>query len=133
MEDPGARSRLAVAAALQHPHPVTHVAHGAARVDRVASNRRVARDAQGRVRAMRLSSCTDPELIALPEGTIDPELQTLAFYGEDGRKVVAAHYYATHPMSFYRDQLEDYLSGLHLKAESRSRHLRARTASVPHI
>lgn len=97
------RAREAVSAALQRPRAVTHVAHGTARVDRVASNRRVARDAAGRVRAMRLSSCTDPELIALPEGTIDPELQTLAFLGPDGRKVLAAHYYATHPMSFYRD------------------------------
>lgn len=97
------RVRVAAERALDDPIPVTHVAHGAAKVDRVASNRRVARDAHGRVRAMRLSSCTDPELTALPEGTIDPELQTLAFYAADGRKVVAAHYYATHPMSFYRD------------------------------
>ena len=97
------RGARAVRAARRELRHVTHVAHGQARVDRVASNRRVARDAQGRVRAMRFSSCTDPELIALPAGTIDPDLQTLAFFDDSGRKVVSAHYYATHPMSFYRD------------------------------
>jgi hypothetical protein len=82
---------------------VTHVAHARAAVKDVASNRRVARDADGRVTAMRASSCTDPALIALPRGTVDPWLQTVAYYGDDGRKLVACHYYATHPMSFYRD------------------------------
>lgn len=97
------RARKAVRAALRSPQSVTHVAHGRARVEKVASNRRVARDAQGRVTEMRASSCTDPKLISLPRGTIDPWLQTVAFYGPKGRKLVACHYYATHPMSFYRD------------------------------
>ncbi|MES2694879.1 MAG: hypothetical protein V4773_15515, partial [Verrucomicrobiota bacterium] len=82
---------------------VTHIAHGEAIVDRVASNRRVARDAAGRVTALRRSFCSDPALIALPEGKIDPTLQTLAFYDDEGRKFVACHYYATHPMSYYED------------------------------
>jgi hypothetical protein len=98
-----ARATEAVKAALPRAQRVTQVAHSRAQVARVASNRRVARDAAGRVTAMRASSCTDPALIALAEGTIDPWLQTLAWYGENGRKIVAAHYYATHPMSFYRD------------------------------
>lgn len=97
------RARDAIHAALPRAQRVTHVAHGAAPVEKVASNRRVARDASGHVTAMRRSSCTDPALIALPEGTIDPTLQTLAFYGDDGRKLVVCHYYATHPMSFYED------------------------------
>jgi hypothetical protein len=98
-----ARAQHTVRAALQLPQRITHVAHGEAKVERVASNRRVARDAAGRVRALRGSACRDPELIALPEGVIDPMLQTVAFYGEGGRKLVACHYYATHPMSFYQD------------------------------
>lgn len=97
------RAQQAVHAAIQTPRRITHVAHGSAAVQNVASNRRVDRDAKGRVRTMRLSACSDPALIALPEGTIDPELQTIAFYDEDGEKVVACHYYATHPMSYYRD------------------------------
>lgn len=97
------RAQAALRAALPLARRVTHLAHGSARVEQVASNRRVYRDAAGRVIAMRRSFCTDPAIAALPEGTIDPDLQTVAFYGEDGRRLVACHYYATHPMSFYED------------------------------
>ncbi len=98
-----ARGQAAVRSALRAPRRVTHVAHGSAVVHEVASNRRVARDAAGRVTAMRLSTCNDPALTALPEGTIDPELQSIALYDDDQRPIVVAHYYATHPMSYYRD------------------------------
>ena len=53
-----------------------------------------------RVGKMRGSSCRDVALIALPEGLIDPLLKTVAFY-EGDKKIVACHYYATHPMSHY--------------------------------
>lgn len=97
------RADEAVRAALQNPQRITRIAHGSAPVRQVASNRRVQRDASGRVSEMRFSACQDPVLIAAPEGTIDPDLQTVAFYGEDGGPIVACHYYATHPMSYYRD------------------------------
>ncbi len=88
--------------AVGRAQPVTHVACGQARVEQVAGNRRVSRDAAGRVLAMRGSSCRDPQLRALPEGLIDPWLKTVAFYS--GReKIAACHYYATHPMSYYGD------------------------------
>jgi hypothetical protein len=54
----------------------------------------------GKVGKMRGSSCRDAELIALPEGLIDPLLKTVAFYSGN-EKIVACHYYATHPMSHY--------------------------------
>lgn len=95
-------ARTAVGAALKTARPVTHVAHGVARVESVASNRRVARDATGRVIKMRGSSNKDAALNALPEGVIDPNLRTVAFFDRD-RKIAACHYYATHPMSFYGD------------------------------
>lgn len=95
-------ARVALSAALPTARAVTHVAAGHARIEQVASNRRVSRDAGGRVKAMRGSSCKDPALAALPEGTIDPLLRTLAFF-ERGRKIVSCHYYATHPMSYYGD------------------------------
>jgi hypothetical protein len=94
------RARSAVKAALPKARLVTHVAQGEGRVEKVASNRRVALDAQGRVRKMRGSSCRDAELIAMPEGLIDPLLKTVAFY-DGAEKLVACHYYATHPMSHY--------------------------------
>jgi hypothetical protein len=92
------RGRAAVKAAA--PRTITHVAQGEGRVEKVASNRRMAIGPDGKVGAMRGSSCAVPELIALPEGLIDPLLKTVAFY--DGHeKVVSCHYYATHPMSHY--------------------------------
>ncbi len=96
------QGRQAIAEALKKAAPLTHIAHGQAKVDQVASNRRVFRDENGRVQAMRGSSCRDPKLIALPDGLIDPWLKTVAFYHGE-RKLAACHYYATHPMSYYGD------------------------------
>jgi hypothetical protein len=94
------RARDAVKAALPNARPLTHVAHGEGRVIEVAGNRRLALGPDGKVRKMRGSSCKDPELIALPEGLIDPMLKTVAFY-DGSEKVASCHYYATHPMSHY--------------------------------
>ncbi len=94
--------RKAVRQAVARPQRVTQVATGQGQVEKVASNRRVFRDEKGNVRAMRGSSCRDPALCALPEGTIDPMLKTVAFYDGE-RKLAALHYYATHPMSYYGD------------------------------
>jgi len=96
------RAQDAVRAALPRAEPVTHVAFAAAPVREVGANRRVARGADGRVTAMRGSSCRDPRLLALPEGEIDPLLRTIAYYSGD-RKLAACHTYATHPMSYYGD------------------------------
>jgi hypothetical protein len=96
------RDRLAAAAgaSLATARPLTHVARGAAPVEQIAGNRRVLLDAAGKVVRMRGSSCRDAELIALPEGLIDPQLRTVAFYSGETR-VAACHYYACHPMSHY--------------------------------
>jgi hypothetical protein len=96
------RGRKAVADGLKRARRVTHVATGKAKVDRVAGNRRVHRDANGKVLAMRGSSCKSEMLRGLPEGPIDPWLRTVAFFDKDV-KVAACHYYATHPMSYYGD------------------------------
>ena len=96
------RARKSVAAGVKQARRVTHVAAGQARVEKVASNRRVYRDAAGKVLTMRGSSCRDPKLQALPEGLIDSWLKTVAFYDKDA-KIAACHYYATHPMSYYGD------------------------------
>ncbi len=96
------RGQQAVRQSLEDARRITHVAGGRGRVEQVASNRRVHRDDSGRVLAMRGSSCRDEKLRALPEGTIDPWLKTVAFYDGD-RPLAALHHYATHPMSFYAD------------------------------
>ncbi len=96
------RAQAAVEVGLKQARPVTAIAHGEARVHQVASNRRVARGENGQILKMRGSSCRDEALRALPEGTIDPYLKTVAFYDGDA-KIAACHYYATHPMSYYGD------------------------------
>jgi len=96
------RGAAAVRDCPPHAQPITHVAHGQAAVPEIAANRRVDRDAHGLVQKMRGSACTDPELIALPEGKIDPSLRTVAYFSGP-TKIVSCHYYATHPMSYYRD------------------------------
>ena len=91
----------AITGALKSPRPVTHVAHSQAKVDRVASNRRFV-GPDGTIVDWRGSASKNPKHKELPEGLIDPNLKTVAFY-EGDRKLVACHYYATHPMSYYGD------------------------------
>ena len=95
------RARVAVAAALRHVRPLTHIAAGTSTVEQVASNRRIL-GPDGKLQSWRGSSCRDAALRALPEGLIDSTLRTVAFF--DGpHKIAACHYYATHPMSYYGD------------------------------
>jgi hypothetical protein len=98
------RGAAAVRKSLSTAQAVTHVGQGEAKVDQVASNRRIYRDTYGVIKAMRGSSCKDPKLRAMTEGIIDPMLKTVAFYNGD-KKIAACHYYATHPMSYYGDGL----------------------------
>ncbi len=94
------RAREAVKTALPKSQRITHIATGESKVEKVASNRRVEIGPDGKVMRMRGSSCKDADLVAMPEGLIDPQLKSVAFY--DGRKkILACHYYATHPMSHY--------------------------------
>lgn len=85
---------------LRSPQSVTHLGLGQAKVEQVASNRRVAR-ADGRIVYDRYSaSAGDPRLRDAPEGEIDPYLKTISFWNGD-RPLLALHCYATHPMSYY--------------------------------
>ncbi|MHC4399607.1 MAG: hypothetical protein ACYTG0_08000 [Planctomycetota bacterium] len=95
----------AVSKSLDHWHPFDSVGTGQARVDRVASTRRVKVEG-GRIR-VRWSACRDPGLRAEPEGTIDPYLKTVTLAHAD-KPLVRLHYYATHPQSFYGDPRASY-------------------------
>jgi len=86
--------------AMSQSKPITHISTGQAEIEKVASNRRVMKDANGKVETMRGSSCTDEKLRDLPEGLIDPFLKTIGFWNGD-TLLAAMHYYATHPMSYY--------------------------------
>jgi hypothetical protein len=79
---------------------VTHCGWGAAEVKRIASNRRIF-GPDGKVRAVRYTTCADPELRTEPEGVIDPELSMLSFWNGD-KPLAVLSYYACHPQSYYR-------------------------------
>jgi hypothetical protein len=88
----------AVASALFHLQPFTHVGVGQAKVEQFASTRRVV-GSDGKVQ-VRFSSTKDPALRAAPEGRIDPWLKTVTFF--DGETpLLRLHYYASHPQSHY--------------------------------
>jgi hypothetical protein len=91
--------REAVRIAMSESVPLTHIATGEAQVDRVASNRRIM-GLKGVVVSQRGSSSKDPAHHEFPEGLIDPQLKTVAFFSGES-KVVSCHYYACHPMSHY--------------------------------
>ncbi len=91
----------AVKASLARTAPFDHVGTGQARVEQVASSRRIL-GPDGKVRFVRYSATRDPAVRAEPEGLIDPWLKTLSFWDGD-RPRAALHYYATHPMSYYGD------------------------------
>jgi hypothetical protein len=91
----------AVRAALARTTRVTHFGVGKAKVEEVASNRRVL-GPDGKVKFTRTSATKSAEARAAPEGLIDPWLRTLSFWNGE-RPVAALHYYATHPMSYYGD------------------------------
>jgi len=95
--------RVAAAAqnALRQTTAWTHIGIGQARINQVASNRRIV-GPDGRVRATRTSATRDAKIRAEPEGLIDPFLKTLSFWNGN-QALVAMHYYATHPMSYYGD------------------------------
>jgi hypothetical protein len=89
----------AIRQAIPQAPPITHVGLGQAKVEKVASNRRVL-GPEGKVKITRWSKTTDPAAIAAPEGLIDPYLKLVSFWNED-QPVAALTYYATHPQSYY--------------------------------
>jgi hypothetical protein len=93
------RTADAARAALAQTRRFTHVGTGKAKVEQVASNRRVL-GPDGKVKYTRTSATRNAVARAEPEGLIDPWLRTLSFW--DGETPLAAlSYYATHPMSYY--------------------------------
>ena len=94
------RTGKALREGLKQANRITHLGVGQAKVDKVASNRRVVRE-DGSVTYGRGSSSGGHKYYReAPDGLIDPWLKTISFW--DGEKPVAAvHAFATHPMSYY--------------------------------
>jgi hypothetical protein len=94
------RLEIAVRSSLVHTQPITHVGYGEAKVQKVASNRRIL-GKDGKVRATRYTATADPALRAEPEGLIDPMVSVISFWNAD-KPVAVLSFYATHPQSYYR-------------------------------
>lgn len=78
---------------------ITDLGFGEAKVEKVASNRRIL-GKDGKVKLGRMSKSKNPKAINAPEGTIDPFLKCVSFWNHD-KPVAVLTYYATHPMSYY--------------------------------
>jgi hypothetical protein len=76
---------------------VTHVGAGRAKVERVASNRRVPRP-DGSIEVRFSGASKDDALARAPEGLVDPWLRTITFYNQN-KPLARLHYYATHPQT----------------------------------
>lgn len=100
-----AKMAAAVKAAVERLKPVDSVGIGGAKVERVASSRRIITP-DGKFHG-RMSGTTNPKLQALPEGRIDPVLSTITL-ARDGKPQARLHYYATHPQTFYGDGRASY-------------------------
>jgi hypothetical protein len=120
-------SRVATAAkqAAMNPESVTHISMGQAKVDKIASNRRIL-GPDGKVLHTRYTATADPEIRAFPAGVIDPYLKTIAFYNGDHPLAVLT-YYATHPQSYYRTKTA------HPDFPGMAREARQAELGIPHI
>jgi hypothetical protein len=94
------RTADALKASLPKARSFTHIGTGSAKVEEVASNRRIVVD--GKVKFTRTSATKDENVRKEPEGLIDPFLRTLSFWNKQ-KPVAALHTYACHPMSYYGD------------------------------
>jgi hypothetical protein len=88
-----------VAVASVNTTEVTHIGFGEARVEKVASNRRIL-GADGKVAHSRWSSKNDSVTIAAPEGLVDPWLKCVSLWN-NAKPIAVITYYACHPQSYY--------------------------------
>jgi len=91
------RTAAALKRSLKSARRVTHFGTGQAKVEKLASNRRVVRP-DGKITWERGSASGD--LFGAPEGEVDPWLKTVSFWDGD-KPVLAWSCYAIHPMSYY--------------------------------
>jgi len=74
------------------------------RLGGLAANRRLV-DENGQFAYTRYSGKNPPALQEWPVGKIDPILRTICFENTAGQKIVALHFYATHPMAAYQRRM----------------------------
>lgn len=79
---------------------ISSVATAETRIMGAGSYRRLMGD-NGKVAMMRFSMAPEHIHHITPTGPIDPLLRTIAFLDKNNKVVIAAHYYASHPMAAY--------------------------------
>ena len=120
-----AQAAQAAGAAMINLQPCTDIAVGQAKVERIASNRRVM-GSDGKVAGVRWTQCRDPQVRDAPEGIIDPMLKTIGFY-QGETPLAQLHYYAVHPTS------EDGTGLVTPEFVGLARNRRREESGVPHI
>ncbi len=93
--------KLAAAIREASYQPFDRVGTGQARVEQVASIRRLPAPG-GKVTTRYSSDGVKPEMAAAPEGPVDPMLRTITL-ASGSKPLVRLHYYATHPQTFCCD------------------------------
>lgn len=114
-----------VAAAARNPQEVTHIGFGQAKVEKVASNRRIL-GSDGKVEFSRWSSGNDSIVMSKPEGLVDPWLKCVSLWHNE-KPVAVITFYASHPQSYYGkgDVTCEFIG--------RARNNREKALNVPHI
>jgi len=95
------RLAVAVKQATLKLEPFDRIGTGQARVDRVASERRI-KGPDGKIVGRWSSNGGNKFLQEAPEGAIDPFVKTITF-ARGSKPLVRIHYYATHPQTFCCD------------------------------
>jgi hypothetical protein len=120
-----AKTSQAVAAAAKEAPICTRLEIGKAKVDKVASNRRIL-GPDNKVKIVRYSASKIPAAIEAPEGVIDPYVQLVSFCSAD-KTLACLTYYACHPQSYYgKGDVTAEFIGL-------ARGKREKELDVPHI
>ena len=99
MRDAIRKTSKAAGQAVKSAQVCTHLEVGKARVEKVASNRRLL-GPDNKVKLVRYSASKIPEAIAAPEGVIDPFVRLVSFWNND-KPIACMTYYACHPQSYY--------------------------------
>ena len=120
-----AQAAQAADAAMTELQPCTDIAVGQAKVEKIASNRRVM-GPDGKVAGVRWTQCRDPQVRDAPEGIIDPMLKTIGFY-QGETPLALLHYYAVHPTS------EDGTGLVTPEFVGLARNRRREESGVPHL
>ena len=95
-----ARTAKALKRSLRTAQPISHIGIGQAKINKIASNRRVVLANKSVTYNRSSASGGNKTYRDAPDGLIDPWLKTISFWNGN-KRICNLHSYATHPMSYY--------------------------------